>query len=477
MIRLTILTLLLGASTALAQERPWWERGSMSVGEVEVDYDDDDDDADTDTDADAENRQPTPSTENRQPTTDADTRAPTTDADTREPDADTEAEEGSEASVDATDTDVATDETWPLDLQPYGTIVGGFHYQDIRSRSVDDTRQDRLTTVAMTRIGLVARIHRNVSIVSELDLNAGPHGTSVWEGQAAIQVRNQLVRLEYGPLRVDAGRITDPASMDYVSAYMGNLLYTDPLARFPLLVSGFNRGNGVLVRVSPVEGLSLGVTVNAGNPTSTTGTVQIGGTFPPFSRFYEVPSSHVGRDARGFPADSFHALLVSPSVSYEHELFRAQLAMQWFSADTNTNSTSDEPIRGYNLRGGVQLRLWEDRIRPFFNLSRVTNDVIDPSDTGRLLQESYEGRTITGGVDVGIDGESGVGGQYSRVREQQGQGTVIIRHYWNLGGSYWIVPNLALDARAGFYVRCDDDDCRADGDFSYWLTLRGRFGQ
>jgi len=370
------------------------------------------------------------------------------------------------------------DEDWPLDVRPYATIIGGIHYQDVVNRDGDDGRQDRVTTVAMTRFGLHARIHRHVSLISELDLNAGPHGTSVWEGQAALQVRDQLLRIDWGPLRVDAGRITDPASQDYFSGYVANMLLTDPLSRFSMLVSGFNRGNGVRLRVEPIEGLRVAATFNAGNPTSTTGTVQIGGTFPPFSRFYEVPSSHVGRDARGFPSDSFHVMLFSPSLRYEHDLFRVQLAVQMFSADTNTNSSEDANIRGYNVRGGAQLRLWDDRIRPFLNVSRVVNDVVDPSNTDRLLNEDYEARTISGGFDFVVhpDSGSGFGGQYARIREQQGSGTVIVRHYWNVGGTWWFFPNVGVDVRAGIYARCDNDDCRADGERSYWLTLRGNLG-
>lgn len=359
---------------------------------------------------------------------------------------------------------------------PYATIVGGFHFEDIQNRDEADTRQDRVTTVALTRIGFQGFISDNVSVLSEIELNAGPHGTSVWEGQAAIQVRNQLLRIDYEGLRIDAGRITDPSSVDYFSTYVANMLLTDPLARFPLLVSGFNRGNGVLVQYSPIEGLTGGFTVNAGNPTSTTGTVMVGGTFPPFSRFYEVPHAHVGRDARGFPADSFHVMLLSPHVMYETPWLRAKASLQWFTVDTNTNDIGDENITGMNLRVGAQLRLLDDTLRPFLNLSSITNDLVDPMATDTLLNEDYEAQTVTGGVDYAIHEESGIGIQYARVRERQGESTVIIRHYANVGGTWWIFPGLALDARAAIYRRCDDDVCTADGQQSYWLTLRGVLG-
>lgn len=363
-------------------------------------------------------------------------------------------------------------------FSPFATIVGGFHYQDIRNRDETDERQDRFTTVALTRFGFQAFVHENVSIVSELELNSGPHGTSVWEGQAAIQVRNQLLRIDYEGLRIDAGRVTDPTSLDYFTPYIANMLLTDSLSRFPLLVSGFNRGNGVLASYEVLDGLRLAVTVNAGNPTSTTGTVMIGGTFPPFSRFYQVPQAHVGRDARGFPADSFHVVLASPSVSYQSEWLSAQASLQWFTADINTNDRDNPPLRGTNLRGGAALHLLDQRLRPFANFSRVLNDVTDPTDSTALLNEKYEARTFTGGMDFVIDPETGtgLGAQYSRVRERQGAGVVIIRHYMNVGASWWFVPGLALDARVGFYARCDDGDCSSDGELSSWLTLRAVLG-
>lgn len=381
----------------------------------------------------------------------------------------------SAAAASASGAEPPAEETFPR-FVPYATLVGGFHFEDVQNRDEGDERQDRVTTVALTRFGFQGFVSRHVSILSELELNAGPHGTSVWEGQAALQVRNQLVRIDYDALRVEVGRVTDPSSVDYFSAYVGNLLLTDALTRFPMLVSGFNRGNGVLAQYSPIPGLTVGATINAGNPTSTTGTVMIGGTFPPFSRFYEVPHAHVGRDARGFPADSFHTVLISPHVVYETPFLRAKASLQWFTVDANTNDIDDDNITGMNLRASAQLLLLESRLRPFLNLSSITNDVVDPMSTDVLLNEDYEAQTVTGGVDFAIHGESGIGAQYARVRERQGEGTVIIRHYANIGGTWWIFPGVALDARAALYRRCDDDDCTADGEQSYWLTMRGVLG-
>lgn len=365
-----------------------------------------------------------------------------------------------------------------LNVAPFATIVGGAYGQFINNRSdIPDEREDRFTTVALTRLGLRASWGRHISLVSEIELNSGPYGTSVWEGQAAIQVRNQLLRVSWEGLEVDVGRITDPASLDFFSVYVANMLLTDDLTRYPLLLSGFNRGNGILARYQLIEGLRVGVTVNAGNPTSTTGTVMIGGTFPPFARFYEVPWSNVGRDARGFPTSSFHVVMVSPSVTFEHEYIRAQAEFQYFDANTNTGSEADQHIDGYNLRVGAQLRLWDDRIRPFGNFSRVQNDVVDPTDLATLSNDQYEAFTAGGGVDVDIlPNTFGVGGQFVWVREQQGDDTIFTRYFVNAGASLSFLDGVWVDARYGWNLTCEEHLCGQNEEHRVYLTLRGILG-
>lgn len=402
---------------------------------------------------------------------------PPTAPDAEDDDADRDAAEDAEGAEDAEEGGLEVlGES--LSAQPFATIVGGFYGQFINTRSdVPDDREDRFTTVALTRIGLRASWGRHVHLVSEFELNAGPYGTSVWEGQAAVQIRNQLLRLEWEGLRVDVGRITDPSSLDYFSQYVANTLLTDDLTRFPLLISGFNRGNGVLASYELLEGLRLNATLNAGNPTSTTGTVMIGGTFPPFARFYEVPWSNVGRDARGFPTNTFHVVLFSPSVTFEHEYVRAQAAFQYFDANTNTGSTEDAHIDGYNLRIGAQLRLWDGRIRPFGNFSRVTNDVVDPDNLAALGNESYEAFTAGGGIDVDIlPDRFGVGGQMVWVREQQGAGTIFTRYYVNGGASFTVLEGVSIDARYGWGLVCEDHLCGQNEEHRAYLTLRGSLG-
>src|SRR6185503_17014027 len=259
----------------------------------------------------------------------------------------------------------------------YAALVGGIEYETLQTKE-DNPAEDRAVTIALSRLGLRGNIGEHVYIESEFEVNAGPHGTSVWEGQAALQVRNQLVRLRQYDIRVDAGRITDDASLDFYSDHVADQLLTDGFTRASLLASGFNRGNGVLIRyeMPQVPGLQPGITINAANPTSTTASLVVGGTFPPFSRFYFAPYQQVGRDASKFPADEYHIVVVSPSVVYRHGLVDAQAAVQFFRVNTNTSSNMDQPIDGFNVRGGAALRLLDDRVHPFANFSVVQNEVV-----------------------------------------------------------------------------------------------------
>jgi hypothetical protein len=362
-------------------------------------------------------------------------------------------------------------------IRPYAALVGGLEYETVQTKE-DNPAEDRAVTIALSRLGLRGNIGQHVYIESEFEVNAGPHGTSVWEGQAALQVRNQLVRLRQWDLRVDAGRITDDASLDYYSEHVADQLLTDGFTRASILASGFNRGNGVLLRyeMPQIPGLQPGITINAANPTSTTASLVVGGTFPPFSRFYFAPHQQVGRDASKFPADEYHIVVVTPSVIYQRELVEAQGAIQFFRVNTNTSTDMDQPIDGFNMRIGAALHLLDDRVHPFANVSVVQNEVVDPNDGMRLSGEIFRGITASGGVDWNYLRKNGVGLQYALVRDQQGEATKTTQHFINLGTTWWVNDFVSLGARFGIYSRCEDLDgmgCpEKEGERSFFTTLR-----
>ncbi len=364
-------------------------------------------------------------------------------------------------------------------LEPFISVVGGMGYETVQGLPGED-REDRGYTVALSRLGLRGWLHKNVYIESEFEVNAGPHGTSVWEGQAALQVRNQLVRVLAGPVTIDAGRITDISSLDFFSMHVLDQLLTDPYTRNPLLAGGFNRGLGLLARWEVIDGLHLGFTLNWANPTSTTASLVVGGTYPPFSRFYFAAHQQVGRDASGFPADQYDIIVLSPSLTYSHRYVDARAAVQIFRVDTNRNSSEDQPIDGYNWRFGVKGKLLNESLRLFANVSRVQNEVVNPDDGTRLSGELFNGMTVSGGIDWDYFEKNGIGAQYAMIRDQQGLSTLTTQHFINVGTTWWITDNTAVGARASFLVRCEEPDpdttCKdASGFRTYFTTLRAVF--
>ncbi|MFK7930397.1 MAG: hypothetical protein AB8H79_19570 [Myxococcota bacterium] len=372
-------------------------------------------------------------------------------------------------------------------VSPYAVFVGGAAIELVDRRDDEnDQRQGRFWMPALARVGLAGKLSDKFTIQSEVEFNAGPYGTSVWEGQAAMQVRNQLLRYRHEGLlsdtdrfEIEVGRVTDPASVNYVSLHIANLLLSDPIARFPLLTSGFNRGNGGRVAYTLNDKLTFGVTGNAGNPTSTTGTVMLGGTFFPFQRFYEVPWSFVGRDARGFPASNFHMMMISPSVRWKSEHVQAQVAVQSLRIDTNTNTTLDENITGTNLRGGVRITPIK-QLAVFGNVSQIVNDVTETDDVTVLADGKYLGITAGGGVDVYLDGVSGFGFQYDRVREEQRGLSPDVRHHFNAGATVFVDDNVFLSGRFAFFQLCQESEtlarCDANGLRQIMLTATAVLG-
>ncbi len=85
----------------------------------------------------------------------------------------------------------------------------------------------------------------------------GLHGTSAYEGQAALQVRQQVLRLGKDAWRIEVGRFVDPASVDFFSAHVADTFLQDTATRDPLLYDGFNLGNGIRGQLEIYPGLKL----------------------------------------------------------------------------------------------------------------------------------------------------------------------------------------------------------------------------
>ena len=253
----------------------------------------------------------------------------------------------------------------------------------------------------------------------------------------------------------------------------------DTATRDPLLYSGFNLGNGVRGTFKIIDGLRVGLAFTAGNPVSSTGTLMVGGTFPPYDRVYIQPYQYIGSSANTFPDDSFHMMMISPSILYKDSIVEAKAAFQGVVIDTNTTKTDDDNIKGYNVRGNVKLKLLKETLVPFANFALTRNDTVDPKNVFKLAPDKYTGIVMGGGLDVNYehpftcayDCANGVGVQYTQVEFQTGSGPVTRLHYLNLGTSYWITEHVAIGARLATWIQVQQGP-PDEGERSFLGTLR-----
>src|SRR6478736_6501060 len=78
-----------------------------------------------------------------------------------------------------------------VELHPILQVAGGLEGELPYAPTY---RVPRLTTQMVSRFGLRAGFTDWIEAESELEANAGYHGASAWEGQAALSVRDQLIR-------------------------------------------------------------------------------------------------------------------------------------------------------------------------------------------------------------------------------------------------------------------------------------------
>lgn len=390
-----------------------------------------------------------------------------------------------------------TREEWQL--KPYAVIVGGLQHEALWNRNgytgnapIVDGRGDRFVTLALSRFGLLADFGDHVHIQSEIEVNAGTYGTSVWEGQAALQVNNQLLRLSRWGASISLGRITDESSVDYVSAHVTDQLLMDSFTRIPMLESGYNLGNGLLVDYQLFDGLKAAVTFNSATPLSTTGGYLIAGKYSDgkFHRFYRLAGELVLTSPNRYPADNTHLMVLTPSLVYKHDFVEAHASVQMLWANVDVNKTTDDTISGYNIRAGVKGRILDGMIEPFFNFSMLQhNTLYYQSEDQELRNQTWAGQdwhtmVLTGGLDFNYWGRNGVGVQYSYIAARQGDGDLIDgrQHFINLGTTFWVADTIALGARLSFWLSEYDDQAYVgsewvdkyvkEGERSIYITFR-----
>lgn len=365
-------------------------------------------------------------------------------------------------------------------VAPYLAIAGGLKGDHVVDKSGED-KDDRFVTFAVGRFGLLGSWGNIVTVQSELMASGGYglHGTSAYEGQAALQVRQQMIRLTLDPVTVEVGRIVDEASVDFISAHVQDTLIQDTATRDPLLYSGYNLGNGVRATVVVYRGLRLGLTLNAGNPVSTTSTLSVGGTYPPFDRLYTQAYQAVNQGPNNFPDDTFHSMVLTPAILYASDIVDAKLAVQGFDVDTDTNKGGNDHVRGFNARGTVRMKIADARVVPFASAAETLNDTLDPNDLSRRSPKRYRALNFGGGVDVNVarrfpgfpDSADGIGAMFQQVQFHIGDDVVTTLRYANLGGTYWLTPNVAIDGRLTSWLQFQNG-AKAFGERNVIVGLR-----
>lgn len=395
--------------------------------------------------------------------------AKATDGD-KEPDVAVHKEGADRLAFGAPDDEASVD-AGKLVVRPYFLISGGLKVDFVESRP-GEYRDDRVSTFALGRLGVRARWLDFVYAESEFMASGGVglHGTSAYEGQAAMQVRQQMLRLSKSIFRVEVGRIIDEASVDFFSAHVADSFIQDTATRDPLLFSGFNLGNGVRGTVQILPPLRLGLTLNAGNPVSTTSSLLIGGAYPPFDRFYTQPYQQVNQSANHFPDDTFHSIVVTPSLLVDTKYVDTRLAVQRFDVNPNTGSADEAHILGYNLRGTARVKLFDSMIVPFLSGAYTRNDTLIATDLSKRAADRYVAVNVGGGVDVAVmrrykcshDCADGFGAQYQQVQFQIGDGLVTTQRYVNLGATVWLAPVVSAGLRFAWWRSSAEQPITAD---------------
>jgi len=374
-------------------------------------------------------------------------------------------------------------------ISPVLSIAGGLQSEHLLINP-NPEKESRITTVALARFGAEGRLGPYVTFRSEFERNIRAHGSGIWEGTASMSVRDQVLRLQRWGATVEAGIILDPASVDYFSAHMGDVLLADKYTRDPLLYGGFNRGQGVQARYSR-WGFTAGLSYTEANPLSSSASFMVGGSFAGNSRFWERP---LGNFRNGQPDDDIHFRVISPSLSYEHPWFEAKAMAQVFNINYQATSRQDPPLEGANLRGNLKLKLkgmvpsLPFEVTPFFNVARVENDVVNsaPGYANLRLDTPFNALTLSGGLDVFFSGRSGVGFNVTRVADRTPSfiptsggipaSEPVLRTditYFNVGATWWMFDQVALGARVATFVReIEGKPELEERDLSGFLTLR-----
>ena len=368
-------------------------------------------------------------------------------------------------------------------IEPIMRVAGGVN-QQFRSNTGQaagaDDYEDRITTTALVQFGVKGQIVEGLTFYSEFERNVGNYGTSVWSGSAALQSRANYVRYERHGASVAAGIITDPASDEFVSQHVLDMLGRDYTVAAPAYWSGVVLSQGILAQYRLMAGLELGVSFSSANPLATSLSYGFGGNVADIGDIYHLPAKTI---ALGEPGSSARLTTISPGIVFKRKLRSMKLDVratwQQYFVNIDTDTTNDQELGGYNLHAALKLSFLDGRLSAFGSGSYRKNEMVRqaaPIDISTLDPDNYEAVVVSGGLDYNIRNQDGIGVYYGMVEKDSGGGRPVMKeHYLNVGGTYWLAPErMAVGARYAKLLTTANG-YKADGQVdydSYFVTLR-----
>jgi len=243
---------------------------------------------------------------------------------------------------------------------------------------------------------------------------------------------------------VTGGIFPDPASVDYFSVNVLDAFGVDPYVRDPLLISGFNQGQGVMLRYR-TGGFSAGLSITAGNPLVSSLSFGFGGDLTSLGTLYTAP---LRAFTNGIPASDIQMTVISPSLTFESPVLDIKAAGQFYLVDVDATKDTDKSVNGFNARLTAQVKLLDDSLRIFATGAFRRNQQLDILDLSQRI-DPYTGVVVGWGFDAFVDDFS-FGAQHYYLDSEFSDISSATNHYINVGLTWWAQPPyLSLGLRWG----------------------------